>query len=153
MQRLTLTLCFVRESERLLLGMKKRGFGVGRWNGFGGKVHPGETIEEAAVREMYEETSITVHALKKVGDLEFHFPNEDRVLDTKIFVIESYSGIPEETEEMCPSWFGFDEIPYDTMWPDDQLWLPYLIEGRKFEGSFVFEDVNTLVSHVVRIVE
>lgn len=32
----------------VLLGMKKRGFGAGKWNGFGGKVQPGETIEEAA---------------------------------------------------------------------------------------------------------
>ena len=45
-----LTLLFVVESDRVLLGMKKRGFGAGRWNGFGGKVDKGETIEEAAKR-------------------------------------------------------------------------------------------------------
>lgn len=45
-----LTLAFVRESTRILLGLKKRGFGQGLWNGFGGKVQPGETIEAGAVR-------------------------------------------------------------------------------------------------------
>ena len=45
-----LTLLFVIESDRVLLGMKKRGFGAGRWNGFGGKVDRDETIEEAAKR-------------------------------------------------------------------------------------------------------
>ena len=45
-----LTLLFVLEPGRVLLGMKKRGFGVGRWNGFGGKVQEGETIEEGAIR-------------------------------------------------------------------------------------------------------
>ena len=45
-----LTLLFVVESDRVLLGMKKRGFGAGRWNGFGGKVDLDETIEEAAKR-------------------------------------------------------------------------------------------------------
>ena len=45
-----LTLAFVRESTRILLGLKKRGFGQGRWNGFGGKVQPGETIEAATSR-------------------------------------------------------------------------------------------------------
>ena len=45
-----LTLTFVRESAKVLLGYKKRGFGEGRWNGFGGKVEPGETIEEGAKR-------------------------------------------------------------------------------------------------------
>jgi hypothetical protein len=45
-----LTLAFVREAGRILLGYKKRGFGCGRWNGFGGKVNPGETEHEGAVR-------------------------------------------------------------------------------------------------------
>lgn len=45
-----LTLVLVVQPGRVLLGLKKRGFGVGKWNGFGGKVQPGETIEDAAVR-------------------------------------------------------------------------------------------------------
>lgn len=45
-----LTLLFVLEPGRVLLGMKKRGFGAGRWNGFGGKIQVGETIEEGAIR-------------------------------------------------------------------------------------------------------
>ncbi len=47
-----LTLLFVMESDRVLLGMKKRGFGAGRWNGFGGKVEAQESIEEAAKRQV-----------------------------------------------------------------------------------------------------
>jgi len=42
------------EQDRILLGMKKRGFGAGWWNGFGGKVQQGETIEEAAKRSTKE---------------------------------------------------------------------------------------------------
>jgi len=45
-----LTLAFVRRHGEILLGYKKRGFGVGKWNGFGGKVETGETIEDAAKR-------------------------------------------------------------------------------------------------------
>lgn len=50
--RKVLTLAFIRDLERgeLLLGLKKRGFGEGNWNGFGGKVELGETIEEGAIR-------------------------------------------------------------------------------------------------------
>lgn len=47
-----LTLVLVVQPGKVLLGMKKRGFGVGKWNGFGGKVQPGETIEDAARRYM-----------------------------------------------------------------------------------------------------
>jgi len=42
-----MTLCIIHQHPKVLLGMKKRGFGVGRWNGFGGKVNEGETIEQA----------------------------------------------------------------------------------------------------------
>ena len=52
--RKVLTLAFIRDGERLLLGMKKRGFGAGKWNGFGGKVDPGETILQGAVRYIYQ---------------------------------------------------------------------------------------------------
>jgi 8-oxo-dGTP pyrophosphatase MutT (NUDIX family) len=38
--------------------MKKRGFGHGKYNGFGGKVEKSETISQAAIREMYEESGI-----------------------------------------------------------------------------------------------
>ena len=42
------TLVLVIEGDRILLGLKKRGFGVGWWNGFGGKINHNETIEDAA---------------------------------------------------------------------------------------------------------
>jgi hypothetical protein len=44
------TLLFARRPGQVLLGMKKRGFGAGKWNGFGGKIEAEETCEQAAVR-------------------------------------------------------------------------------------------------------
>ena len=48
----SLQLAIVQQGGRLLLGLKKTGFGAGYYNGFGGKVEPGESIEEAAYREV-----------------------------------------------------------------------------------------------------
>ena len=45
-----LTLVMIMKNDKILLGMKKRGFGVNRWNGFGGKLQPGESILDAAKR-------------------------------------------------------------------------------------------------------
>lgn len=61
-KRLTLVLlrATIDAKDQILLGMKKRGFGMGKWNGFGGKVEPGETIEEGALREMAEESGVCV---------------------------------------------------------------------------------------------
>jgi 8-oxo-dGTP diphosphatase/2-hydroxy-dATP diphosphatase len=133
-----LTLCFIRQGDHVLLGMKKRGFGEGRWNGFGGKVAPGETIEEAARREMREEAGVEVGALEKTGVLEFEFQGDPDVLEVHVFRAVDFSGEPTESEEMRPQWFRIDEIPFDSMWPDDRYWLPLFLEGKKFKGRFLF---------------
>lgn len=46
------------KNSLVMMGMKKRGFGVGKWNGFGGKVEAGESNEQAAIRELEEESSV-----------------------------------------------------------------------------------------------
>ena len=51
----TLVMIMDETNKRVLLGMKKRGFGQGWWNGFGGKLQQNETTEECAVRETKEE--------------------------------------------------------------------------------------------------
>jgi len=47
--------------------MKKRGFGVGKWNGYGGKLDEGESIEQCAIRELEEECSIISHNMVRKG--------------------------------------------------------------------------------------
>jgi len=145
--RIPLTLCVIHEHPRILLGMKKRGFGAGRWNGFGGKVAPGETIEGAAVRELHEETGITADPanLERFGILEFEFQSEPgKVLEVHIFKVHSHTGEPVETEEMRPQWFFVDEIPFKEMWSDDPYWIPLFIKGRKFRGHFLFDKPSTV---------
>lgn len=56
--RKVLTLLVIHQANRVLLGMKKRGFGRDRYNGFGGKVEKNETILEAAIRETIEESGV-----------------------------------------------------------------------------------------------
>ena len=66
------TLCFLLRDGQILLAMKKRGFGEGKWNGAGGKVNAGETVEHAAVRELREEVGVLADEkdLEPMGILE-----------------------------------------------------------------------------------
>jgi len=138
-----LTLCMVCEEDRVLLGMKKRGFGEGRWNGFGGKVEEGETIESAAVRELKEEAGLEPVDMKKAGILEFSFQDDPKLLEVHIFRITAFAGEPVESEEMRPKWFKLGEIPFRQMWSDDEHWFPYLLGGKLFKGSFLFDKPAT----------
>jgi len=137
--RKILTLCIVQEQGRILLGMKKRGFGVGRWNGFGGKVNPDETLEAAALRELKEEAGIKALDLKELGVIEFEFSEKTEILEVHIFQSNRFSGEIIEGEEMRPQWFELDKIPYDQMWPTDSYWLPHLLVGKKFRGRAIFD--------------
>lgn len=142
-----LTLCLTLKEDKILLGMKKRGFGEGRWNGFGGKVEEGETITEAAIREMKEESGLEAEELDERGVVTFHFLDTGKVLEVHIFSVLKYSGEAIETEEMSPQWFKISEIPFKSMWPDDIYWIPLFLEGKKFKGDFVFENNDILLNH------
>ena len=138
-----LTLLFVRRThpttgaKEVLLGMKKRGFGQGKWNGFGGKVEPGETIEAAALRELEEESCLKASAAELRGKITFTFLTIPEILKVHVFeAVGPIAGEPQETEEMLPQWYAEKDIPYDKMWADDQYWVPLFLEGKRFKALF-----------------
>ena len=147
---LTLLIVVDPSQERVLLGKKKRGFGEGYFNGFGGKVEEGETIEQAARRELLEEAGIKAVDCVKVGLLHFHFDDKPVPWEVTVFSCRDYLGKPVETEEMEPQWFSYKSIPYEMMWADDRLWYPLFLAGKRFEGTFNFENTHDLVSHTLR---
>ena len=112
---------------------------MGRWNGFGGKVLDGETIEECLVREVEEEAGIKLDKFEKVGILEFEFSEGGQGIEAHVFKTDQFIGEPKETEEMKPQWFFIDEIPFDQMWPDDAFWMPLFLKGKKFKGKFLLD--------------
>lgn len=146
------TLCIIHNHPKILLGMKKRGFGAGRWNGFGGKVEPGETVEDAAKREIFEEAGIKVNNIEKVGKIDFEFIGEPDILEVNIFKAGDFEGKPLESDEMKPQWFHINEIPLDRMWPDDRYWFPLFLDGKKFQGKFVFEGQDTILKYELKLI-
>jgi len=146
------TLLFLRKENQILLAMKKRGFGEGMWNGTGGKVDPGETITEAAIRECQEEIGVTPQNLTYAGRLHFFMPDDPKFEhDCFIFETQHWEGEPAESEEMRPQWFDITDIPYAKMWPDDVLWMPHLIVHELFTG-IVNASETEVISHDIKIV-
>ncbi|KKT88227.1 MAG: hypothetical protein UW87_C0016G0019 [Candidatus Moranbacteria bacterium GW2011_GWC2_45_10] len=145
------TVLVVVKDGKVLLGMKKRGFGEGRWNGFGGKPNAGESVEEAAIRETQEECGVEPKGILKNGIIDFEFAAKPEWnQQVHFFSATGYEGEIIETEEMRPAWFEFGKIPYVKMWPDDIFWLPLMLEGKKFEGKFVFGEDGEILEHEIR---
>ncbi len=148
-----LTLCLIYEHPRILFGMKKRGFGAGRWNGFGGKLNEGETVEKGAKRELQEEAGVTATEMEKRGILEFEFQTNGDIFEVHVFRVKSFTGMPTESEEMKPQWFDVADIPYDAMWPDDRFWLPLFLKDKKFKGRFLFGENDAIMEHELSEIE
>lgn len=147
-----MTLCIVHQHPKVLLGMKKKGFGTGRWNGFGGKVMEGESVDDAARRELLEEAGIDAGGLEKHGIIDFEFQGNPETLEVHFFKALDFSGEPSESEEMKPQWFFVDEIPFKDMWPDDIYWMPLFLKGKKFKGKILFGENDSILEKEIVIV-
>lgn len=141
------TLCFVVRGGEILLIRKKRGLGAGKVNGPGGRLEPGETALECAIRETQEELHITPLDLEWRGDLHFQFV-DGYALHCAVFTAGDFTGEPTETDEAAPLWTPLDAIPYDEMWADDARWLPGVLAGKNFRGYFDFDGETMLTCHL-----
>ena len=140
-------LCFIVRGDEVLLIRKKRGLGAGKINGPGGRLEPGETAAEAAVREVQEEVCVTPLNPSLRGELHFQFA-DGYALHCAVFLAEGCEGEPSETDEAAPLWVRTGEIPYDEMWADDRHWLPGLLEGRSFRAFFEFDGERMLAHRI-----
>lgn len=126
--------------RELLLARKKTGeIGIGKVSAPGGKVEPGETPRQACTREDYEEVGISIPnntidlleaALLDVFTATGDGPYE-HFMRVGVYRGDAFSGEPSETKDMHrPFWSPFSEIPYEDMYPGDDMWMPYVLSGE-----------------------
>lgn len=155
MKEIVVNLLFLVKGDQVLLAMKKRGFGVGRYNGVGGKVELAETIEQALIRETQEEINVTPINIEKMADITFneYFKGEPTIMHVHVFTSDKWSGEPTESEEMAPKWFLKNDIPYSEMWPDDPYWLPQILNSKKLIANFKLDKNDAIIAHSIKIVK
>jgi len=145
---ITLIYQYGKEMEpQLLLGLKKKKFGEGKYNGFGGGVEKGETLEEAAIRETLEEARIHIMTPERWGKILFTFDSGEQNHLVHFFKVRYYGESAKETEEMKPQLFNLDKIPYEKMWEDDKYWLPLLLQRKKFKGIFHYDSNSKIKNY------
>lgn len=142
------TLMFIVRDGQVLLIEKLRGIGIGKINGPGGKIDPGETPAECVVRECQEELHITPKQPVKMGELWFAMSDMEDI-HCHVFMAHEFDGVPTPTDEAIPAWTELDQIPWERMWADDPHWLPHMLDGKRFLGKFVFEGEDIQWSEVL----
>lgn len=155
MNKIETTLCLLKKEDSILLAMKKRGFGVGKYNGVGGKIEKNETPEQTMIRETKEEINVIPVKYEKVGLIEFdeyYKGNKENVV-FHLYIAYEWEGEPSESEEMNPRWFNIDEIPYNDMFLDDKYWLPLILSGKKIKAYFNFDENWNLLSKKIEEVD
>jgi 8-oxo-dGTP diphosphatase len=146
--RATLMFIVDEAQEQALLIRKKRGLGAGKINGPGGKMDPGETSMECAVRETQEELGVTALNPVKHGELWFQFV-DGLALHVDVFRATEWEGEPIETPEAVPLWTSLKALPFEEMWADDRFWLAeLLIEKKHFLGKFLFDDDSMMTNQI-----
>jgi 8-oxo-dGTP diphosphatase len=148
----TAVLCYLFDGDNVLLIEKKTGLGKGLVNAPGGHIEEAETASEAAMREITEETGVSIDSVDHRGILEFQF-TDGLAMRGHVFFTHRHTGEIHETEEANPFWCPVTNLPYDRMWEDDPLWIPMALEGKKFHGRFIFDGEKMLDSELVELEE
>lgn len=148
-------LCLIRRhtsgGAEVLLGLKKTGFGAGKWVGLGGHIEDGEKPESAAVREVQEESGLVVpaDALQHMASITFVFPARPSWDQTaQVYVTWAFDGEAADSDEVSPRWFGEDELPLGLMWDDAKYWLPAVLAGQRADATVTFADDCATVASI-----
>jgi 8-oxo-dGTP diphosphatase len=146
----TATLGIVLQDGQILLGEKKRGeIGTGVLSGPGGKLDPGETLEECMVRETREELEIELDpaSLELAAIIDFHAAGE---IDFRVYVYRAriLSGEIHETADMIPGWYPLDEATFARTYESDRHWLPRAARGEKFRANVYYRDRARDFDHI-----
>ena len=145
------TLCYIRHAGQTLMVhriKKANDMHMGKWNGLGGKLEPGETPEECAVREVYEESGLVVRNPLWKGLLTFPgFANEEDWY-AHVFVMCDFTGELIDSPEGRLEWIDDSRLLDLNLWEGDRIFIPWLDQPGFFSGKFVYKN-NLLVEHNV----
>lgn len=151
MRKIETTLVYLKDDDKILLSLKKRGFAEGKLNGVGGKLKEGETIENTVIRETKEEIDVDLIEYEKVGLIDFIeiYKGEKENVVMHVYIASKWEGEPKESDEVKPVWVDISNMPYDQMMPDDKYWLPQVLEGKKINAKFEFDENWELINKLV----
>ena len=125
-------LCYLKKDNQYLFMLRnkeKNDLNEGKWIGVGGHIEPGETKEEALIREIKEETGFTIKSFSYRG--EILFINNDYQEIMYVFTSDDFIGEMIECDEGELSWIDKDKILDLNLWEGDRYFLKPLLNSDK----------------------
>jgi 8-oxo-dGTP diphosphatase len=147
------TLCYVRRSARTLMihrVKKANDIHEGKWNGLGGKLEPGESPEECAVREILEESGLRAISMRLKGFLTFPLFARNEDWYAFVFVVDEFDGELIDSPEGDLEWIDDEKLLTLNLWQGDRIFLPLLDQPGLFSAKIVYRE-SRLVSHALVI--
>ena len=140
-------LCYIEQDDRYLMlhrTKKANDINAGKWLGVGGKLEPGETPEEALVREVKEETGLTLTSYTRRGLVTFVSGAYTEYLF--LFTADKFEGSLIECEEGILQWVEKCDILSLPLWEGDAAFLSLLTEDAPYFSLKLCYDGDRLIS-------
>lgn len=150
------TLCYIEKDDKYLMlhrVKKENDLNKDKWVGVGGKFEPGETPEECLLREVKEETGLTLTSYKFRAIITF-ISDEWGVEYMHLFTADGYEGeLPEDKLRDCDEgelvWVPKNEIENLRLWEGDKIFFRLLEERDEFFSLKLRYEGDTLVESVL----
>lgn len=135
-------LCLIHKNGRYLLQDRIKN----DWKGYtlpGGHIEPGESIVDAVIREMQEETGLTIRHPHLCGVKQF--PLEEGRYIVFLFETEEFEGDLRSSEEGTMHWIDERELSKVNLVEDFEDLIEVMLDDELMEFQYVIEDGEWLV--------
>ena len=133
----------------LYRGKRENDYHEGKWNGLGGKFEPGESPEDCVIREVKEESGLSIRSPKLAGFLSWPLFDGENDWYGFAFTASDFEGeLLEDSSEGELRWIETGKLLDLNLWEGDYTFLPWVLEGKFFSAKFIYEQ-KKLISHTV----
>lgn len=146
------TLCYVKNDKQTLMLhriKKENDMHEGKWNGLGGKMESGETPEECVIREVCEESGLTIQNPTLKGILTFPAFDDTNDWLAFVFVSHTFTGKLIESDEGVLEWIDDSKLLDLNLWEGDKIFIPWLDDNAFFSGKFIYKNKQLVDHHVL----
>ena len=145
------SLCYIERGEHYLMlhrVKKQNDQNHDKWIGIGGKFEPGESPEDCVLREVREETGLTLTHWRYCGIVTFVLADWTEYMH--LFCADGFEGTLRECDEGVLEWIDKSALRALPMWEGDKIFLDLMQAHRPFFSlKLVYDEADVLRAAVL----